>query len=204
MIRHLRSGRFAAAVLLCLLLGSCDETDLTSIRLTVAADGSGTIRMSTVAEPASAPVTEADSTGATWGQHVSVAASVGRFDDVTALRIADLQFHLEVNTRGMVMLEVIVPLGRDARWIRQLSPLTEAQRTGTARAFDPSGRTRSLGAYVKLEIEVPEDVVASELDTYVQAISPARDDRTATLIVPVDGGADRPDHVSWLITWRQP
>jgi hypothetical protein len=198
-----RLARLSAAVLLCVLLGSCDETDATSIRLTLAADGSGTVRISSVAVPEPRPLIETDSSGATWEHSVSVEASVGRFDDLAQLRLADLEFHRDVNDRGLVTLEVVVPVGRDARWVRQLSPMTPAERADTARAFDERGRTKALGGSVKLEIEVPQDIVSSELDTYVPAVSPSRRGRTATLILPVDGADQRPDQLSWIITWRR-
>ncbi|MHC4948219.1 MAG: hypothetical protein ACYTG1_08150 [Planctomycetota bacterium] len=196
-------GWLAAAIGVCLLLSACDETDLTSIRITVNPDGTGEIRASTVGVPDTPARVEDRTGGVTWSERVALHAASGRFDDVRALTIADIGFEYEVSERGTGQLVVTLPRGPDAEWPVTIAPADEDRRRRAAAAFDETGRLEALGAKIRVVVEVPGDIAGSGALPARARVDTKHDKREATLTVPVEYALGPGDPIEWHITWAQ-
>ena len=141
---------------LCVLpwLASCGEEDLTSVRIKINADHSGTITASSVAVPERTGF-DKGTKGATWTDRVAVVAADGLFDSISRLVVGDISFEVDIADHGLVSMEVVVPLGAAAQWAKLVTPMSPEQRAESARAFDPDGRMKALGTTFKMVIELP-------------------------------------------------
>jgi hypothetical protein len=187
----------------CLPAAGCGEQDLTSIRLSLNDDGSGRITVVSVEAPDQGFAVEGASSGVSWSRRVSVNASAGEFSDATALEVADIDFHWGVGDEGMGRLKVVVPLGSERRWVRTIAPITENQRTELAETFDPTGAVKTVGASVRIVVELPGNVVSSGAVPARGGTAASHKKNTATLTVPVDFKAPHREAIVWHITWQQ-
>jgi hypothetical protein len=187
----------------CLLGSACGEEDLTSIRLSLREDGSGTITVVSVEAPAEGAAVEGAVSGVTWKKRVSVNAAAGDFADPSRLKVADISFDWGVGDGGMGRLRVMVPLGADRRWVRTIAPIPEDQRSELAETFDPTGKIKTISASVRIVVELPRDVVSSGAAPAGRGITASHKKNTATLTVPVDLKAARDESAHWHITWQQ-
>lgn len=184
-----------------LSLAGCDD-DLTSIRITLGKDGSGTVKVASVAVPEPLGAAESAIRGALWSNRVSVNALAGAFDDVSQLAVAGITFSRAVHD-GCCTLEVVVPLGTNNKWAAVLAPLSETQRTELAQVIDPSGKTKSIGSSLKIIVELPGEVVSSGALPGSDGISASHKAKIATLTVPVGATVSYHDSVKWHMTWNQ-
>lgn len=185
----------------CLVLGGCNESDLTSIRIKLNSDGSGTVKVITASVPAEPSPVKRASQGTAWTQRVSVNASRGAFASVSALAVAGITFDADLSNDGMGRLEVVVPIGPKSRWIKTITPLSENQRTELAEVFDPTGKIESIGSSIRIVVELPGEVVFSGAFPTSGGVSSSHNDDTATLTVPVDTVVPGYGSVRWHITW---
>ncbi len=184
-------------------LAGCDEEDLTSIRVSVNADGSGTIMASAVAVPQEPTGIERGTVGATWSDRVTVTAAVGTFDSLTQLVVGGISFNHDVSASGMMTLSVVLPLGAETQWAKMISPMSPAQRGESARAFDRAGKIKSLGATLKMVIELPNEVVSTGVTPRLSGVSPSNKHNTAVLLIPVDTALEATGSLRWHLTWMQ-
>ena len=189
---------------LCLLpcLATCGEEDLTSVRIKVNADHSGTITVSSVAVPARIGV-EQGTTGVIWTDRVGVMAAAGSFDSISKLAVGDISFDVEVTDHGMVTMEVMLPLGAAVEWKKLITPMSPDQRAESARAFDPDRRIRSLGSTFKMVIELPSEVVATGITPHLLGTTTSSEDEKAELLVTVDTALAGRGSLRWHLTWTQ-
>jgi hypothetical protein len=184
------------------LLAACGEEDLTSVRLKLNADHSGTITASSVAVPERAGF-EQGMKGATWTDRVGVVAATGSFDSISRLAIGDISFDVEVTDHGMVSMEVVIPLGAAVRWPQLVAPMSPEQRAESARAFDPDGRVKALGSTFKLLIDLPSDVVATGITPHLLGVTASSEGDEAVLLVSVDTALAAHGSLRWHVTWMQ-
>ncbi len=183
-------------------LAACGEEDLTSVRLKINADHSGTITMSSVAVPERTGF-EQGTTGATWTDRVGVVAAAGSFDSISRLVVGDITFDVEVTDHGMVSMEIVVPLGAAVQWATLIAPMSPEQRAESARAFDPNGKVKALGSTFKLLIELPSDVVATGITPHLLGVTTSSEDDAAVLLVAVDRARAADGSLRWHVTWMQ-
>ncbi len=134
--------RIAVVVSTGLLLVGCDEADVTSMRMKLNDDLSGSVTVVSVATPDQPGAVGGISSGVTWGPRVSVTAVQGAFALVSDLTVANISFEADVSPGGMGRLEVNVPLGATADWIQAFSPLAEAERQELAGVLETSTARR--------------------------------------------------------------
>jgi len=182
-------------------LAGCDEEDLTSIRISFDADGSGTIMASAVAVLDQPTGIEAGTMGATWSDRVTMTAAAGAFETLSELVVGGISFHHDMSASDMMSLSVTIPLGAEAGWTTMISPMTPAQRAESARAFDRDGRIKSLGSTFKMVIELPSDVVGNGVTPRLTGVSPSTRHNTATLLIPVDTALAATGSLTWHLTW---
>lgn len=186
-----------------LLLAGCGEEDATSVKITLNPGGGGEVLASSLSIPAQPGPVESGSSGAAWSARAVVNVAKGTFADINALKIADLSF--EVVGTSQEMLVVTLPRGTSARWPVTLSIPdvgTRAQATG---ALDPGAKQRAsrFGTTVKLEVTLPGNVVATGVNGKTAAIQATFDERTATLLVPVDEAFKSGEPLRWHVSWEK-
>jgi hypothetical protein len=184
------------------LLAACGEEDLTSVRLKLNADHSGTITASSVAVPERAGF-EKGMSGATWTDRVGIVAATGSFDSISRLTIGEISFDVEVNDHGMVSMEVVIPLGAAVQWPQLVAPMSPEQRVESARAFDPDGRIKALGSTFKLLIDLPSNVVATGITPHLLGVTASSEGDEAKLLVSVDTALAAHGSLRWHVTWMQ-
>ena len=187
----------------CLLAAGCAAEDLTSIRLTVGPDGSGSITIVSVEAPSDPTAVENATSGVEWGDRVTVKASAGEFTSLSSVRVAGISFNRSVSDDGVGILNVVLPLKPDRPWARTLAPIPEDKRAALAEMYDPDGELRSIGASLMIVVTLPGDVVTQGTIPDKRGIEGSQKKDTATLIVPVDVIAPCYESISWHVTWQQ-
>lgn len=189
-------------ILSCLLLPACSGNELVGVHVTLAKDGTGTFTTRALATPEPGRA-EADTRGVTWSARASVVASQGTFQ-----RLADVKVGGDNGLRFAATLggeqpsvRVYVPRGPTAAWIKALVPARAARRT-MAKVYDPTGRTREVGDVIRLEIELPSEVVASSVHPAGRGVEADRERRRAFLLLPAASVTEAGEELVWDVTWR--
>ncbi len=181
----------------------CDETDLVAIRIRLREDLSGTVMTSALAKPTADGAMQAESQGAAWESRVDVACASGKFDSLSALKLADLSFSSGQAEGGLHFVKVTLPRGDQARWPRALMPLSADERTRAASALDPSGKSPNVGTVIKIEIELPAPVVSSGLTGKTRGTKASSEAEVATLVVPFETATTAGESIHWHVTWQR-
>ena len=182
-----------------LLLPACSDTDVCGARITLAADGTGSVVTSALRVPLGGPPLEAEGAGVEWANRAELQCSEGRFTDLGQLRIADIEF-IRADAQGTRTLRVTFPRGSKARWLKLLAP-TRDQRETVAKTFGPVTELQHPGSAVKFEIALPGPVVATGITPKGRGISVEGDADRAILVVPVDGAMQTDEPLVWHVTW---
>ncbi|MBK7877421.1 MAG: hypothetical protein IPJ77_17070 [Planctomycetes bacterium] len=186
-----------------LLLPGCDETDAVAVRVHLENDLTGTVTASALELPATGGRVVEAAQGAEWTARVGVVCNTGRFEDLSALKLADLTFAGGTNPTGLAYASVTLPRGEAATWPRTLVPLAPEERTKAAKAFDPSGKTTEIGATVKLEFTLPSAVVGNGVSGKSRGVRLSADGNVATLLVPIETALTAGDPIVWHMTWQK-
>lgn len=184
-------------------LAGCDETDVVSIRIHLRDDLAGTVTTSALAQPTVEGAIQSQSQGAAWDSRVDVACAAGRFESLSALKLADLAFHAGEADEGLCFLKLALPRGEKALWPRALVPLSSDERSRASSAIDPSGKTKNVGSVIKIEIELPKPVVSSGLTGKTRGTKATHEGAVATLVVPLDTALSDGESIVWHLTWQK-
>lgn len=198
-----RRSLTSVLALLCIVLSGCDETDAVAIRIRLRPDFGGTVTTSALETPPS-PGAVADATqGAQWDAQVHVACASGKFESLSALRVADVTFQAGEAGDGLCFVKVTLPRGPAVRWAQALVPLTMEERARAAAALDPTGKARDVGATVKFEVELPANVIGNGLSSKPRGTKAKSEGGLATLIVPTEIALAEGDAIVWHLTWQR-
>ena len=89
------------------------------------------------------------------------------------------------------------------RWARAFVPLSSDERQRAASALDPSGRTKDVGATLKLEIELPNVIISDGLLGRARGTKSSKEGERATLVVPLEIATTEGDPIIWHLTWQK-
>ncbi len=195
--------RMLLVLCVCLFLIGCDESDLTSIKMVCNADGSGTIRVNCAGVPGEPKAVEQACGGTQWSNRIKITSTIGEFASIADLNVAGITFELPEPTKKLQSMVVTLPRGEDALWAEIIAPATEDERAQAAAAFDEKGRLESLGDNIKIEIELPGEVVATGTMPYVKKVAASYKRNTATLTAAVDQVRTSGEAISWIFTWQR-
>jgi hypothetical protein len=184
-------------------LSACDDDDAVSIRIRLRDDGSGTITTSGITVPADATRVEGSTKGVQYGKRVLVSAAMGRFAALTGVNVADIVFTAGEGEGGFRYLNVTIPQGQGAQWPDAFMPLDERTRLDAAAALDPSGKSKDVGANLKIQIEMPAVIVSDGATGKVRGTKNSEEGSTATLVVPIQGSRAATEPLVWHITWQK-
>ena len=187
-------------VVCCLCMTGCGEEDLTSIAITLNADGSGTVRLAGLRVPTQPAAFEQHVQGVEFDDRgrVQFDASMGAFSNIESLNIGGITFsHMAKD--GSELLVVTVPR-EGAAWAKMLAP-SERDRTAAAAAFAADGKMMRVGDTIKITITVPRDVLAANTAPYARGVSSKMKKNQAILLLPAEAAEHRGTPLKWHITW---
>ena len=186
------------------LLAGCEEEDIVSLRIRVAADLSGSLTTSGLALPATAGAVESAGNGIAWIDRANVITASGSFKDLSEVQVGEIRFHYQ-HDGELNVLEVNLPRGEDVAWVRAFVPAVlddPARRSSMSRSLDPEGQAKRLGTTVKLVLELPADIVASGINPRARRLKQETDHGHAELIVPVEVALGEGPPIRWHLTWE--
>lgn len=194
--------RFGLLLFLCAFPG-CDASDVVAVRVRLNDDFSGTLTVSALRLPEQAGPAEGAATGIQWKDRVTVAASGGAFQSLSAVKIDEVSFSAGRTEAGMRFVRVTLPRGADKRWTQTLTVVHPDERKRAAETFDPSGRMKRIGALIKFEIELPKPPVGHGFTPSLPGLEEKVEKRLLTLVVPVDQARAKGDDIEWHVTWQE-
>lgn len=180
---------------------ACSGSELVGIHVTLAADGSGTVTTRSLQRSTAAGPAESRIRGAEWRIRAAVVSSQGAFARITDLAFGDGEIRFLASNDDLPRLRVILRRGPDLSWVPTLTPDAKTRQT-LATVHDPTGRTREIGDTIRIEIDLPDTVVASGVQPTVRGVEAAHDRKRAYLSLPVDELLQRGDDLVWDISWK--
>jgi hypothetical protein len=196
-------ARFLFLAPLVLLLAGCDENDAVSIRIRLKEDGTGTMTTSGLLVPPDATRIEGKTQGVTYEKRVQVSGATGHFAALAGVAVADIVFSGGEGEGGFRFVKITLPQGAAAQWPDAFVPLDERTRLDAAGAIDPSGKSKDIGANLKIEIELPAPVVGNGATGKVRGTKNTVEGSIATLIVPIQGSRQANEPLVWHLTWQK-
>lgn len=200
--RRQRAAVIAPILACAAALAGCSASDATSVRVSLLEDLSGTILTSQLGV-APEPDTPAASgvEGVLWRSQGRITLRSGRFDRVTDVRLADIAF-TSASTEGIKGVTVRIPRGPGALWPAWIS--ADPARIDQARAaLDPDNQAEKLGKVAMLTITAPATVTSSVAGpARARGLSASRDDKTATLEIPIEWAQREGEAIVWQVTWH--
>jgi len=188
---------------LALLLTGCDGDDAVSIRIRLREDGAGTLTSSGILIPADPSRVEAGTRGVDYENRVQMSAAIGRFTALSGVTVSDIGFSSGEGEGGFRFVKVTIPQGAAALWPDVFVPMDETARLKAAGALDPSGKSKDVGATIKIEIELPAPVIGNGVTGKVRGTKASVEGSTATLVVPVVAARGAPEPLVWHLTWQK-
>ncbi|MCA8949358.1 MAG: hypothetical protein KDE27_07635 [Planctomycetes bacterium] len=187
-----------------LLLTACGGGELVGVHIALADNGTGTVTARALVEPESNRA-EAAIQGVGWTPNgrAALLASQGTFQQLSDVVIGGsggLRFSPTLGGE-QPSVRVYVPRGPNVDWLRALVP-DRATRVRLAKVYDPSGKTREAGELIRIELEVPGDVVASAVHPTGRGVEADRERKRAFLLLPARTIAEGGEELVWDITWR--
>ncbi|HEB54536.1 MAG TPA: hypothetical protein ENI87_14890 [bacterium] len=184
-----------------LLFTACSGGELVGVHIDLAADGSGTLTLRSLAPADSATAAETRTHGADWTVRGALVSSQGTFSRIAQVTLGDGEVTFAPQLDGdRPGLRVTLTRGPDAKWIAALTPPRQ-QRRRLAGAYDPTGRTREIGDVLRLEIAAPGRVITSGVLPTGRGVEANRDGDKATLLLPVATAREEGDAFVWDISW---
>lgn len=187
--------------LLSVLLFGCDGTDAVSLRIRLEADLSGEITASMLTMPEEPNELEQASAGIEWQDRARLVFSAGRFADINALRLGDMEVAGEIAADGISHVRVRLPRGAGTRWYKLFTTDDVARRERMAKAFDPEGGVARVGSTIKLVIEAPGMVTSTGVRSNARGLKSDYEKDTASLLVPLDAVVDGEGFIDWHVVW---
>lgn len=201
---HVTPMRLLPSLLLTasLLLPACSGGELVGVHITLAKDGSGTVTMRSLVDRKTPIAAEARTQGANWTARASLQCAQGTFQQLGDLKIGDggLRFSPRLGD-DQPHLRVYVQRGPAVEWVKALVPDLKA-RQDMAKVYDPTGRTDEIGQAIRLEINVPGEVVTSDVNPTGRGVEAAHERKRAYLVLPVKAVLEAGEELLWDISWR--
>jgi hypothetical protein len=194
-----------AALSLALVAGSCEESDAVSIRIRIQKDGKGTLTAVGLALPEKAHAIEDGSSAVKWGRRVGLVAVSGDFEAVDLVDLEGITFASGVHDDGLRYLRVSIIRDPEVGWARALVPVElgdEGERAQLAAQLDPLGRIEDPASVLKIEVQLPSDVVGHGISERERRLKETASKNTATLSIPLGFALSPGRALVWHLTWE--
>lgn len=200
-MRTLRFLPFALAGLLSLALVACDGSDAVSLRIRLEGDLSGEITASMLTMPDEPNELEQASSGVQWQDRARLVFSTGKFSDVNALRLGDMEVSGEVAEDGIRHVRVRLPRGAGTRWYKLFTPEDIKRRERMAHAMKLEEGLARVGSTIKIVIVAPANVTSTGVRSNARGLRSEYEKDTASLLVPLDAVVDGEGVIDWHVVW---
>jgi len=185
-----------------LTLLACSGNELVGVHIVLQKDGSGTVTTRSLVTPPTPGPAETITQGATWTRRAAIQASQGTFRRLDDLKFGDGGLRFAANLGGdQPSVRVYLERGADIAWVTSLVQ-DRATRRKLAKVYDPTGRTREVGDVIRLELELPGEVIASSVLPTARGVEADRERKRAYLLLPARTMLEAGDDMIWDITWR--
>lgn len=192
----------AALLIIVTLLTACSGNELVGVHIKLAKDGTGTVTTRSLVEPTAPGPAETAAAGVSWQARASVQAALGTFRQLDDVKLGGDGLRFKANLGGdQPSIRVYLTRGPGAAWANALIK-DQATRRQMAQVYDPSGRTREVGDVIRLELEVPGDVVASSVHPVGRGVEAERERKRAFLLLPARTVLTAGEEMVWDVTWR--
>ena len=195
--------RILRAVLLpcVLLLAACSDTELVGLHINLTEDGSGTLTARSL-QPATVPApAEGKARGIQWQARASLNSSQGAFRSLSDVAFGDGEVRFLTTNEDMPHLRVVIKRARELAWVQSLVP-DQATRRSLAIVHDPSGKTTEIADTIRIEVQLPDAVVASGVQPLGRGIEASHERNRAYLLLPVEGLLEPGEDLVWDISWK--
>ncbi len=156
-----------------------------------------------MSKPDDSTAVENATSGVDWGDRVTVKVSAGKFTSLSSVSVAGISFNRSVDDADVWTLKVVLPLEPDRDWADTLASIPQDRREALAEVYDPDGKLRTIGASLKIVVELPGEVGSQSTIPDKRRIAGSYKSNTATLIVPVDVIGQPYRSITWNVTWLQ-
>lgn len=203
MLQRLRT--LALPLILALVpLASCSDTELVGIHIALTKDGSGTLTARALQASSAPGPAEARLQGVQWQARANLTSSQGAFRnlaDVVLGAADDREVRFLLTDDEMPHLRVVLKRAPNLAWVQSLVP-DEATRKQLAAVHDPNNKTREIATTIRLEVQLPETVVASGVEPAGRGIEATHERNRAYLILPVRSLLQPGDDLIWAVSWK--
>lgn len=186
-----------------LALASCSDAELVGLHLRLQADGTGTLTTRTLVQPTEPGPAETHTQGVVWLDRATLCFSQGTFQNIGNLKFGEIHCGGDPQNADRPGLRIFVPRGPDVRWVQALVPNAETRRK-LAKVYDPTGKTAELASAVRIELQLPANVIASGVLPTGRGIEADHERNRAWLSIPVQTALEKGDELVWEISWVTP
>lgn len=183
-----------------LLLAACSGGELVGVHVMLNKDGTGTITTRSLMQSTTPAPIEGKVQGVEWSARATLIAAQGTFTRLGDVQLKGLRFAAHLGD-DQPSLRVYVQRGPDIEWLNAIVPDEKARRA-MAKVYDPTGKTREVGDTIRLEIEVPGEVIASAVQPGGRGVEADRERRRAFLLLPARTMVEAGEELVWDVTWR--
>ena len=135
---------------------------------------------------------------ARWQARANLSSSQGAFRNLSDVAFGDGELRFLTTNEDMLHLRVVVKRGRELSWVESLVPDPETRRS-LAIVHDPSGKTKEVADIIRIEVQLPEAVVASGVQPAGRGIEAAHERNRAYLLLPVEVLLEPGEDLVWDI-----
>lgn len=188
------------AVVGALVLASCADTELVGIHIRLAKDGSGTLTARSLQAVSAPSPAEARAHGIQWQLRANLGSSQGTFRSIGDVAFGDQEVRFLTTNEAMPQLRVVLKRSKDLAWVTSLVP-DQATRKALARVHDPNGKATEIADVIRIEVQLPDKVVASGVEPAGRGIEATHERDRAYLILPVAALQQPGDDLVWIVSW---
>jgi hypothetical protein len=182
---------------------ACSDTELVGLHLRLQADGTGVLTTRTLVQPTEPGPAETRTQGVVWQDRATLSFSQGTFQNVKNLKFGEIYCGGDPLSSDRPGLRIFVPRGPDMAWVQALAPNAETRRK-LAKVYDPTGKTAELAGTVRIELQLPANVIATGVLPTGRGIEADHERNRAWLSIPVQTALEKGDELVWEISWVTP
>ncbi len=193
--------RTSSLVVILSLLAGCADSELVGIHITLAKDGSGTLTARALQATATPGPAEAPTKGVSFQVRANLVSSQGTFQSLDSIELGDREVRFVRTDSEMPGMRVFLRRNKDLAWVKALVP-DEATRRSLAKVQDPNSKRNEIADAIRLEVQVPDQVIASGVAPQGRGVEAAHERNRAHLVLPVAAMLVEDEDLVWNVSWK--
>lgn len=183
------------------LLAGCADSELVGIHIALAKDGSGTLTARALQSTANPGPAESPTKGVRFQVRANLVSSQGTFESLDSVELGDREVRFVRTDAEMPGLRVFLRRNKDLSWVKALVP-DEATRRSLAKVHDPNSKRNEIADAIRLEVQVPDQVIASGVAPQGRGVEAAHERNRAHLVLPVSAMLVEDEDLVWNVSWK--